>query len=174
MLTNDHIILKALELHDLADRYRWLNDPDVTRFFTNLGAIPLTENSLRQWYDGISHQRDVHFSIYKTDGKHIGGAQLKSIDWRNRNAELGIFIGSKEEWGKGYCSQATDLLVKYAFGTLNLHRVWLRVDSENIAAVSCYEKVGFIKEGVFTEEVYRDQRYHDSIVMSIINKVLNP
>ncbi len=61
----------------------------------------------------------------------------------SRNTEVGISIGAKEWWNKGYGSEAMELMVKYGFETLNMHRVWLRVFERNKRAIRSYEKVGF-------------------------------
>ena len=169
ILKGKRVIIRGVEPGDLTDRYRWLNDREVTRFFTTLGSCHLSMEQLRRWLEECDRSNnEVHFSLDTAAGKHIGGAQLKGIDWRNRNAELGIFIGEKEEWGKGYCSEAVALLLAYAFDTLNLHRIWLRVDPENTGALRCYEKTGFSREGVFRQEVYRAEKYHDTLVLSIL------
>lgn len=169
MLQNDFVCLKGLAQTDLPDRFRWLNNPDTTRFFTNLGAIPITRDSLANWYDKTrQNSHEVHFAVYTPVDIHIGGAQLKSIDWKNRSAELGLFIGETEYRGKGLGQQITLLLAEYGFETLNLHRIWLRVDQSNHAALRCYQKCGFEEEGRFRDEVFREGKYHDSIVMSLL------
>ena len=63
----------------------------------------------------------------------IGTCGYHEFDWRSRNTEVGISIGAKEWWNKGYGSEAMELLVKYGFETLNMHRVWLRVFEETSA-----------------------------------------
>jgi RimJ/RimL family protein N-acetyltransferase len=170
ILRGANLIIKGLEREDLKTRHLWLNDPEVTMFFTNLGAFPISETELTGWYENVCNKKpqELHFSIFRGESAHIGGAQLKSLDWKNRSAELGIFIGEKNEWGKGYGTEATRLLTDYGFTTLNLHRIWLRVDQDNRAALRCYQKTGFVQEGIFREEVYRDGSFHDSIVMSIL------
>ena len=170
ILRGNNIIIKGLEQNDLKDRHQWLNNPEVTQFFTNLGSIHISETELAKWYENICNKnlQELHFSIFIGESKHIGGAQLKSLDWKNRSAELGIFIGEKSEWGKGYGTEAANLLTHYGFNELNLHRIWLRVDSDNLAALKCYQKTGFTQEGIFREEVYRVGSFHNSIVMSIL------
>lgn len=170
ILRGNNLFIKGLEQDDLIDRHQWLNDPEVTKFFTNLSSIPISKTELATWYENVSHKKsqELHFSIFSGESKHIGGAQLKSIDWKNRSAELGIFIGEKSEWGKGYGTEATNLLTHYGFNELNLHRIWLRVDSDNLVALKCYQKAGFSQEGIFREEVYREGAFHNSIVMSIL------
>jgi RimJ/RimL family protein N-acetyltransferase len=167
---NDCLCLKGLEPTDLPDRQRWLNDPDTTRYFTNLGATPLTQEALRQWYEKLASaaHKELHFSVYTLTGQHIGGAQLKNLDWKNRSTELGLFIGEKDYRGQGLGQQITRLLLNYGFSTLNLYRLWLRVDAANMAALRFYEKCGLQREGIFRAEVFRNGGYHDSIVMSIL------
>lgn len=170
MIQGTRVFLKSLEEEGLADRHRWLNDKTITDFFVNLGSIPLTYEQLVQWYQHTMGKPDeIHFAIFLNENDHIGGAQLKSIDWRkNRSAEFGMFIGEKQHWGKGLGTEVTKLLVNYAFQTLNLHRIWLKVDSENQAAIHCYEKAGFIREGLSRHEVFHNGCYHDLLLMSIL------
>ncbi len=77
----------------------------------------------------------------------IGTCGYHEIDWRSRNTEVGISIGAKEWWNKGYGSEAMELMVKYGFEMLNMHRIWLRVFERNKRAIRSYEKVGFVHEG---------------------------
>src|SRR5690349_11316823 len=89
----------------------------------------------------------------------IGITSLHQIDGKNRRAVFAIVIGEKNEWGKGYGTEATALITGYAFETLNLNRVSLRVYEENERGIKAYEKVGFKKEGVLRQDIYREGRY---------------
>lgn len=168
MLQNSQIQLRGLETTDLPDRHRWLNDLQTTRYFTHLGAMPLPYSQLLQWYQSLNPSREIHFAVDTLDPLHIGGAQLKSIDWQNRHAELGLFIGEPRFRGRGLGQQITRLLTRYGFDTLNLHRIWLRVDEANQAAVHCYSQCGFRAEGRFRDEVFRDGAYHSALIMSLL------
>ncbi len=170
------MFLRDLQLSDLEKRVTWLSSPEITHFFTNLATNPINMTAMQEWYQKVSKNtnRELHFAVFTQEDNHIGGAQLKEIDWRNRSAEFGIFIGEKSEWGKGYGTEATELLVRFGFMSLNLHRIWLRVDAENLGAQKCYKKVGFIKEGLFRDEVYREGSYHDSVIMSILKDEYQP
>lgn len=171
ILIGSRVELRGVEAADLDDRYRWLNNPDIVRYFTNLAKLPLTRSQLANWHEKtFKNERELHFSVYTMHHQHIGGAQLKEIDWLNRSAEFGLFIGETEYWAKGYGMEITRLILTYAFETLNLHRVCLRVDKDNAAAVRCYQKCGLKQEGIFREEVFRDGKYHDSMIMSILKK----
>ncbi|WP_092506285.1 GNAT family N-acetyltransferase [Virgibacillus salinus] len=79
-----------------------------------------------------------------------------------------MWIGEKSEWGKGYGTEVVEILVNFAFSRLNLHKVYLTVDSDNIGAIRCYEKVGFYKDGVLRDEVFKNGKYVNRIYMSIL------
>ncbi|MBU7025134.1 MAG: GNAT family N-acetyltransferase, partial [Theionarchaea archaeon] len=86
----------------------------------------------------------------------------------NRKAELGIFIGEKKYWGKGYGTEAVRLGLKLAFEALNLNKVYLRAFINNKRAQKCYEKAGFKKEGILRQDMFKNGNYIDCIVYSIL------
>lgn len=86
-----------------------------------------------------------------------------------RTSDLSIIIGEKEEWEKGYGTEAIDLLLDYAFGYRNFHRIAVGVVGFNEAALRFYEKAGFKKEGIQRDGYYYDHEYHDFVMMSILD-----
>ncbi|HNM37533.1 MAG TPA: GNAT family protein, partial [Anaerolineales bacterium] len=125
------------------------------------------------WFEGLS-KRDSHekpFAIEIRKGKAwklIGNCGVFGIEFTNRNAELGIMIGDKSEWNKGYGAEAMSLLQRHCFETLNLNRVYLRVYEENVPAVRAYEKAGFVLEGRQRQAVYKKGKYEDVLFMSVL------
>ena len=97
-----------------------------------------------------------------------GQIDLHQIDYRNSHATLGIVIGKKNYLGKGYGQEAIELLQKFVFHTLNLHRLELDVYEYNERAYKCYLKCGFVEEGRLRQKLFRDGRYWDVIKMSIL------
>lgn len=166
------IYLRGLEKEDLTGNYfQWANDSEVTHYMF-MGAVPNNIQLLEEEYDKlIRSEHDVVFAIIdkKTD-THIGNAGLYTINWISRSAEYRTIIGEKKFWGKGYGTEATKLVLEYAFDKLNLNKVWLGVNAENTAAVKCYENAGFIREGVLREEIYRNGKYYNAIRMSVLRK----
>ncbi|MGD6845313.1 GNAT family N-acetyltransferase [Bacillus infantis] len=98
----------------------------------------------------------------------IGDIALQDIDSTNRNANIRVNISEEENQGRGYGSEAMELMLGYAFGVLNLHRIELNVFVYNDRALHVYEKLGFKQEGVQREALFYDHQYHDSIMMSIL------
>jgi RimJ/RimL family protein N-acetyltransferase len=167
-LIGTKIYLRPLEYSDAPQLTTWINDPEVTR--TLLAYRPMNLQTEQEFIDRMYRSEDdlvVGIVVRQTD-QLIGVTGLHRIDWRNRHAALGILIGAKGEWGKGYGTEATSLLVDHAFATLNLNRVWLHVYEFNTRAVRAYEKVGFQKEGLLRQETFREGRYWDTIVMAVL------
>jgi RimJ/RimL family protein N-acetyltransferase len=90
------------------------------------------------------------------------------IDWRNRSAIVGIVIGDKSQWGKGYGTDAMRVLMRLAFDKMNLHRLALHVFDYNTRAIASYEKCGFKREGVLRGDHFARGKYHDTILMAIL------
>src|SRR5206468_3077409 len=111
------------------------------------------EDYLRRMADSAT---DLVLGVVVREGeKFIGAVGLHQIDSRNRHAGLGVALGDRTAWGKGYGTEATALLVRHAFCTLNLNRVWLEVYEYNARAVRAYEKVGFRLEGRLRQDNFR-------------------
>jgi RimJ/RimL family protein N-acetyltransferase len=168
-LVGTHVYLRPLDRADAPAFVTWLNDPDVARFLR--AYRPMTLSAEEAFIDAIGKGEDMGLAIVLRDGDRlIGGAGLHEIDQRCRRAQFGIVIGDREQWGKGYGTEVTRLMVGYAFETLNLNRVWLLVYEYNPRGVRSYEKVGFRREGVLRQDTFRDGRYWDTIVMGILRE----
>jgi RimJ/RimL family protein N-acetyltransferase len=98
----------------------------------------------------------------------IGNSGFHKLDWRSRNAELGIFIGDKSFWDQGYGTEVMGVLLKHGFSTMNLYRISLRVFEDNPRAIRSYEKAGFVHEGRMRQAEFHDGAYHDVLFMSVL------
>ncbi|MDA1280644.1 MAG: GNAT family protein [Chloroflexi bacterium] len=103
------------------------------------------------------------------DNRHIGTISLHDISEPNQRATLAMGIMRAEDMNKGYGTQAIKLLLAHAFGTMNLHRVDLRVLARNKRAIRAYEKCGFVREGVERDSAFIDGSWYDDVIMSILN-----
>jgi RimJ/RimL family protein N-acetyltransferase len=164
----ERIYLRPLERADAAVFQPWFNDPEVTE---NLALRrPVNLDFEEEFVAGLT--RDEHrivLGIALRDGDAlIGNTGLEDIDWVNRHAQFGIAIGARAQWGKGYGTEATRLMVGYAFDHLNLHRVYLNVYETNARAVRVYERLGFRREGVLRQARWQHDRWVDTIVMGLL------
>jgi RimJ/RimL family protein N-acetyltransferase len=162
------IYLRPLERTDASLVQPWFNDPEVTRQL--LLFRPISLQAEEAFLDALAkNEADVIVMIVlrETD-RPIGTVGLHTDNHPHRQARFGIAIGAKDEWGKGYGTEATALMVDYAFDTLNLHRVWLHVLEYNIAGRRAYEKAGFREEGVLRQSHFTAGRYWDTTCMAIL------
>jgi RimJ/RimL family protein N-acetyltransferase len=169
-LVGPTVYLRPLEPQDARAVTPWFNDAEVTRFMLRYRPMSVAEEeaSLRRLADNPG---DVHLGIaLRESDRLVGATGLHQVDVRNRHAAFGIVIGEKDFWGKGLGSEATRLMVRYAFGTLNLNRVWLEVYEYNPRAVRVYEKVGFRVQGRLRQDTFHDGRYWDTLVMGVLRE----
>ncbi|GAB4542297.1 MAG: GNAT family protein [Anaerolineae bacterium] len=169
MIQGKQIRLRAVEPGDLPDYHRWLNDPEVIRYLKLY--TPLSMPDEEDWYRAVREDASqMVFAIETEAGQHIGNLGLMRLNWKDRSAELGIVIGNKSQWGKGYAQDAIQTLLNFAFEEMNLNRIYLRVYAGHTAAITVYRKCGFVEEGRLREETYSEGRYHDMLVMGILKR----
>jgi len=167
-LTGQAVYLRPLELSDAPLLVPWFNDPEVIRTLRRYRPMNLPEEEA--FIRRLAENDDLialGIVIRQTD-QLIGSTGLHQFNWRCRHAAFGISIGEKSCWGCGYGTEATRLMVEYAFLTLNLNRVSLEVYEYNPRGLHIYEKIGFRQEGRLRQDTFRDGRYWDTIVMGIL------
>jgi RimJ/RimL family protein N-acetyltransferase len=169
MLEGEKVILRTIKKDDIDHWMRWYNDADVLKYFPPGVMYGVTWEGEEEFYNNARKSPDSKvYTIMTVEGKVIGIIALNNINREWRNAAIGITIGEKDKWGKGYGADAMRVLVKFAFERMNLHRIYLHVSGLNQGGVKCYEKIGFKSEGVLREDRYLDGKYHDTLVMGIL------
>jgi len=173
-IAGENIYLRPLEMDDLELCQKWFNDPDVRLFLDTIRPLNqlaeknILEKLCKAAADPVG---DIIMAVVLKDrDRHIGNAGLHRLNLVDRTAEFGIAIGEKDFWHKGYGTEATRLVVAYGFNTLNLHRIYLRVHGNNPKTEATYEKVGFQKEGVMRQALFRRGQYHNVILMGLLRK----
>jgi diamine N-acetyltransferase len=166
----ERVRLRPIERDDLPRFVEWFSDPEVRRHLDLY--LPFSLAQEERWFenlqDRLENREVVMMTIETSDGAHIGNISLMPINWKDRQAELGITIGDKDYWDQGYGSDAIRTMLRVAFDQMNLHRVFLRVHDDNARGIRCYRKVGFRHEGTMREGVFKDGEYRDVHVMSIL------
>jgi RimJ/RimL family protein N-acetyltransferase len=170
MLRGERVYLRAAERDDIPIFVRWMTDAETTSFLSM--RSPLSLEMEEDWFERTTAQQGkdgYFFTICRLDDdRPIGTIGLFGLDPYNGKAGLGITIGEKQLWGQGYGSDALNALVDFGFGALRLERIWLEVYDFNTRGRRSYEKCGFILEGTERHAAYREGRYVDVHLMSIL------
>ena len=176
MILGQRIRLRPVEKDDLPRFVKWLADPEVRSYLAM--HAPIGQVHEERWFDRNLNAGDLQ--TWSIDAQpvdmaagpwaHIGSCGYHSIDWRNRSGEVGILIGARDYWGKGYGTDAMQTLVAWGFYTLNLNRVHLRVFEDNPRAIRCYEKVGFQVEGRLRQANFHSGAYRDELIMGVLRE----
>nr|WP_066051492.1 GNAT family protein [Robertmurraya korlensis] len=159
--------LTSVRPEDAAIMATWEENSDYLRNLDTDIAYPhsvaeLEENKERSHNSAYFRLRTIE------DDTLIGFVVIHSIEWNNRVGSLAIGIGDTNYQNKGFGSEALELILRYAFHELNLHRVGLDVIGYNGRAIRAYEKAGFVEEGRLRSAIYRDGNYSDRIIMGIL------
>lgn len=163
--------LRGLRREDMPAYRSWIDNPAVTMFMET-GWRPASEQDLEELYRVSTAAPDtVAFAIVdKSSSKVVGCCGLYVIQWICRRADFRIIIGEPDAWNKGVGSEAARLTVAYGFDKLNLETIYLGVNTENEGAIKSYEKAGFVREGVRRKLIYRNGRYYDALMMSVLRE----
>ncbi|KZE69524.1 acetyltransferase [Fictibacillus phosphorivorans] len=163
--------LRELNIEDAEDRYLWCLDEEVTKHLNMPDRYPpFSIEETRRWIEQcISRENGYEQkAIVSESGKHIGWIDLKNIDRLNHHAEIGIAIGDKAFWGKGYGIAAMHEMLRYGFQELALNKIWLRVETDNEKAITSYKRAGYMEEGILRQDRLRKGIYVDRLRMSIL------
>jgi [ribosomal protein S5]-alanine N-acetyltransferase len=168
-LESERLYLRAVQPDDANEAYyRWMNDPAVNKYLESR-FYPHTLETLKDYIQSkLGDNENPFFAIIlKDSNRHIGNIKLGPINTIHRFADIGIIIGEKDCWGKGYATEAIRLVVKYAFDTLNLHKVTAGFYEPNIQSMKAFIKAGFIQEGIRKSHCYCDGKYVDDILVGL-------
>ena len=172
MLVGKNVRLRALEKEDLVQCQRWLNDREVTQFLLHTSPISMAmEEKWLESQQAIPPENGQVLAIEAlSEGQwvYIGNTGLHHADMVIREAEFGIFIGEKDYWNKGFGREAALLTLKHGFEDLNLNRIYLYAFEFNTRAIASYKAAGFVHEGTLREAIFKNGRYYNVHVMSVI------
>ena len=170
MLKGQQVTLRAMTRDDLDLLCQFNNDLEVE--LAGGGDPPLPQSLARlqaEFEQQISKGgRDGTSFAIEADGKFIGSCALFQFDSVARTCALGITIGDKAYWGRGYGRDAVNLLLEYAFVYQNVRRVYLTVNGNNERAIRAYQACGFVQEGRLRAHVWSNGAYVDLLYMGVL------
>lgn len=162
--------LRPATADDAAARFLLGHNPEIVRMFgvSHAGAKPMTMDAAEAW--ARAHAANPYVWIIEVGGQLIGEIKLHSVNAQDRRASMAIAIYDAQQLGKGYGSEAIQLLLHHAFTELDLHRIGIRVLAYNERAIRAYLKCGFIVEGRERETAFVEGVWHDDLMMGILSR----
>lgn len=167
-LVGERLYLRPYRKDDLRFMFKWMNDPEILGLVGE--ARPWSKRVLEEFFDKVKHEKGrAWFSIVLKEGDRvIGETGLLRAFWPWKQTDLTIEIDEKDVWDRGYGTEAINLLLAWTFDTLGFHRVSIGVVGFNERALHFYEKNGFRREGVLRDGYLYGGKYHDFVMMSIL------
>jgi [ribosomal protein S5]-alanine N-acetyltransferase len=170
-LFSERLCIRKFLLSDISDSYiSWMNDKEVnqfleSRFFTH------DYQSIKNYVESFENRIDkILFGIFlKSSEEHIGNISFSEINWKHSFGVIGICLGRKDLWGKGYGLEAMKLAVDFGFKKVKLNRLECGVYCTNIGSIKMFEKAGFAIEGKLIKRFFCDDRFIDSVIMGQLN-----
>jgi RimJ/RimL family protein N-acetyltransferase len=171
-LKGDLIYLKKLDSEYLEQYWEALDNSSVEiTIFTGTQQVFNKSDIARYLEDIATDKSRIDFLIFsKETNRILGEVVINDIYRNNRSANIRVLINRKEDFSKGYGSQALVLALNYGFGMFNLHRIELEVFLFNERAIHVYEKIGFRREGIKRDGGFFNHKYYDLITMSILEE----
>lgn len=172
-LESNRIILSVITESDLEGDYLfWINNQE-SDIYTQHALFPINQFNLKEYF--LSKIKNKNNTIWlgifiKDSKKHIGNIEIYNINWVNKCAEFSILIGDNSSKGVGYGFEATNLILSHVFKRLNLNRIQLGVEVDNLNAIKLYKKVGFKEEGILRESICKNSIYKSTFIMSILRE----
>ena len=175
ILTGERIFFSQPQSEDVPTLARWFADLEMTLYLGRAGHS-YTMADERGWLESYNKEPGVkHFAVIVREiDAYIGNVSLMHIDTQNGRAELGIAIGEKSAWGKGYGTEAVRLMCEYGFTFLNLHTIYLWHVAFNERGHHAYLKAGFKEAGrLRSARLFNGTRY-DDVLMDITRDDFGP
>jgi RimJ/RimL family protein N-acetyltransferase len=166
-LTGEAVLIRALLPEDGNETYAgWMNDPGIVEYtesrFTNH-----TPDDLKRYIQGVRSDPLSHmWAICDVDsGVHVGNIKLGPIDTRHQFGDIGLIIGERSAWGRGFATEAISLACEFAFQQLRLHKVTASMYEENVGSTRAFQKAGFTIEGIRPSQYLLNDHYTGLVMM---------
>ena len=171
-LIGKRVMLREYRQEDLPFIRKWVNDANTVQYLSSIFWTPQTLANTQNFMDKmLAGDADAcNFVIADANSEeYIGQLDIFKLDWKQRYGMVGVVIGSDKDRGSGLGTEALELLLKHAFETLGLERVELEVYMENTRARRCYEKAGFVMEGVKRHACFQNGAFADMGILSVLS-----
>ena len=169
-LEGEKVYLSPINPEDYELYTKWLNDDKGVSKYIDQDKKVIGITKEKEILESQAKSGYNFAIVLKESDQLIGNISLMKISFIDKIGEIGLFIGPKEEKGKGYGPEAIKLLLDYGFNALNLQNIELGVYSFNERAIKAYKKLGFKEYGRRTKSKYLNGEYYDLVLMEYLKK----
>lgn len=169
-IEGEHIYLKEVQMLNATATYcSWLNDPCVNMYLDS-SSEKWTVRKLKHYIETIKKDNtNCFWAIYRKDtNSYIGNIKLGFVDIVHKHGDVGILIGERSSWGMGFATEAIQLVKKFAFTKLKLHKLTAGSYSKNYGSIRAFQKAGFHIEGIRKQQRILNGRYVDQVLLGCI------
>jgi ribosomal-protein-alanine N-acetyltransferase len=166
-IIGERIYLKLLSPDDVSEKYwQWMQDPEILQYLESRWR-PHTMEDLRNYVRTVNDgMNNFMFGIYLIENsEHIGNIKIEGINHIHRFGDLGLIIGEKGQWGKGYAVEAIRLATQYAFEELNLNTVTAGIYVNNVGSFKAFIKAGYVQIGIMKKHRFYKGDYVDEYLV---------
>ncbi|MDD4568825.1 MAG: GNAT family N-acetyltransferase [Tepidanaerobacteraceae bacterium] len=156
----EKINLRPVRPNDFNKILRWNKNKLLTYYVGD--KLPTTLKECETRYCNSCKLLNQIFGIEDKAGEFIGEIEIDHIRWREKQAELFVYIGEEDLWGEGYGFDAIKTFINYVFNVRNFKFIYLRVYEDNHRAINCYKKCGFKKRGILK---FKDKSFSDNLIL---------
>jgi len=165
VIEGDKVKLRSVKPSDYDKIIKWSENKKLTYF---AGArLPKDREECIKRYQRSSNLFNIIFAIEDKNGNFLGEIELNHIQWKKKIAELFLYIGEENLWGKGYGADALNTFIEYIYREKKFNKIYLRVYQNNIRAIRCYQKCGFKKKGIL--KLNKRHLNSDNLVLMDLN-----
>lgn len=172
LLLGERIRLRALEPQDVATLYQWENDTAI--WVASNTQVPFSKFVLEQ-YIAASHldlhtNKQLRLMITTKEGLDVGAIDLFDFDSQHQRAGIGILVAEKIDRGKGYATEALNLLIQYCFTQLHLHQLYCNITIDNEASIQLFKKHNFAITGIKKDWIRVGDSFVDELLLQLVRK----
>jgi RimJ/RimL family protein N-acetyltransferase len=169
MLKGNKVLLRPMIQNDVTRQHEFNQDIELYGLDSSAPNVSPLASAQAFYESRTAHNPDVAPFAIEADGQYIGYCGLRHLQDRHGNLELGMLIGDRAYWGRGYGRDAIRLLLDFGFRFLGARRIELTTHAKNERAIRCYLACGFVEEGRPRKVVWIEGEYTDLVNMSILS-----
>ena len=168
MIYGDKIYLRELIKEDIDVVYNLCSDGDVLKYNGGKSGI-VSKEYIKDHLKYFNISSKKNYVIINKEGNVVGIIAYSQDKYAEGVYSIGITIG-KKYWNRGYGKDSINTLLKYLFFKKRAHKIELEVVKENVQAIKCYKKFGFIEEGIIRKKYYYKDTYLDTVLMGLLKE----